>query len=71
LFGPFNRHVEFSEIAAATAEISEFVTEDGQLKKVAHGSKSFSRERTKVSMEKTEELLYLVLSRLARTGRLK
>ena len=64
LFGPSERHVESSELAAATAEISEFVTEDGQLKKVAHGSKSFSRERTKVSMEKTEELLYLIVSRL-------
>src|SRR5438067_4081237 len=64
LFGPAERHIESVEIAAATAEISEFVTDDGQLKKVAHGSKSFSRERTKVSMDKTEELLYLILSRL-------
>jgi hypothetical protein len=63
LFGSSESHVESSEIEAATAEISEFVTEDGQLKQVAHGSKSFSRERTKVSMEKTEELLYLILSR--------
>jgi hypothetical protein len=65
LFGPSERHVETSEIVAATAEISEFVTEDGQLKQIAHGSKSFSRERTKISMEKTEELLYLILSQLA------
>jgi hypothetical protein len=45
------------------AQLSEYVSEDGNLKKVAHGSQQLNRERVRLGMEKIEELLYLILSR--------
>jgi hypothetical protein len=45
------------------SQISEYVSEDTNLKEIAHGSQPLSRESVRLGMEKIEELLYLILSR--------
>jgi len=64
LFGPSNQKIDKVELGIATQAVSEYVDDDGALKKTAHGSNEFTRNQIKQSMEKIEELLYLVLRRM-------
>ena len=64
LFGPSNQKIDEVELGIATHAVSEYVDDDGALKKTAHGSQEFTRDQIKLSLEKIEELLYLVLKRI-------
>lgn len=64
LFGPTTPAVDEAVLRMAARTVSEYVNDDGTLKSVAHGSQSYTRQQIKLSLEKIEELLYLVLRRL-------
>lgn len=64
LFGPSDQKFDDAELGIATRAVSEYVDDDGALKKTAHGSNKFTRSEIKLSLEKIEELLYLVLKRM-------
>jgi Predicted pPIWI-associating nuclease len=68
LYGPADKGLDQAELAGIERAVSPYVSDDGTLKKLAHGSTSFSREEAKLSMQKTEELLFLVLKRLYQTA---
>ncbi len=51
------------QVAFYASQVSEYVSEDGNLKKIAHGSQELGRESIRLGMQKIEELLYLMLSR--------
>lgn len=69
LFGSLNQEIDEAELGIAASAISEYVDDDGALKKTAHGSNEFKREQIKSSMEKIEELLFLILNRMEKRER--
>jgi hypothetical protein len=62
LYGAEN-NVPPKDIDFITSQVSEYVSDDGNLKKVAHGSQSLDCESVSLAMKKIEELVYLILSR--------
>lgn len=64
MYGPEEVGLDQNKIDEIERAVGQYVNDDGTLKKVAHGSKSFSKEQAKLSMKKIEELLYLILKRL-------
>ena len=63
LFGPADQGIDDPMLKVIETEVREYVDDDGALKKTAHGSKSFTREEIKLSMDRIEELLFLILKR--------
>jgi len=57
------------ELERMERAIRLYVDDDGALKQVAHGSKSFSQQEAKLSMQNIEELLFLTLRRLYKAGK--
>ena len=70
LFGESKQEIGANELGLAVDAVSEYVDDNDALIKTAHGSLRFSREQTKASLEKIEELLYLVLKKLEERKRL-
>jgi hypothetical protein len=64
LFGSTNQKIDEAELGIAARAVSEYVDDDGALKKTAHGSHEFTCAQIKLSLEKMEELLYLVLKKM-------
>lgn len=69
LFGSSNQKIDEAELGIAASAVSEYVEDDGDLKKTAHGSNAFTRDQIKSSMEKIEELLYLIMKRMGQHKR--
>ncbi len=64
LFGLSNQEIDQAELGMTARAVSEYVDDDGALKNTAHGSHQFTRAQIKLSLERIEELLYLVLRKL-------
>jgi hypothetical protein len=68
LYGHTVEGLDQAELGSIERAVSLYVNDDATLKRIAHGSTSFSRAEAKLSMQKTEELLFLVLRGLYQTG---
>ena len=68
LFGPNEQGFDQTKMSEIEKAVSLYVNDDGTLKKIAHGSSSFSKNEARVSMQNVEELLYLILRRLYKIG---
>jgi Predicted pPIWI-associating nuclease len=68
LYGSSEQGLDRAELEGVWTAVSQCVNDDATLKQVAHGSGRFSREEAKLSMDKIEELLFLILKRLYKHG---
>jgi hypothetical protein len=64
LYGQNDAGFDAVELENIKKGVSQYVSDDGTLKKIAHGSVRYEKEAAKLSMQKIEELLFLVLKRL-------
>lgn len=70
LFAESKRGMETDELRLALNAVSEYTDDNEALVKTAHGSLRFDQGQIKASLEKIEELLFLVLKKLEERGRL-